>query len=326
MRAELEDAMNIGAVPNVIRREWGIVTTHADIRLYPTSVPGYSEIRWEMDLFQATSLIVGNPVAILHRSKDCGFFYIESPIGKGWVDARDIAVGSREDVRRIVSAKEFLVATTHRVPIYGDPGFSNFSQYFYFAATVPLESKTANAYVISLPYRKHDGTLGTGRAYVRPDADVHVGWLPYTKRNVITQLFNLLGQPYGWHSQQNKRDCAGTQRLLLRSFGIVTGRHTSYILNASDHMFYMNPKLTTEEKIAELDKLEPVVTMTGNAGHIVLYLGKARNGKHYFMHQGGWGIKDADGTEYVVNRTALNDVENSWYSVNRPNVYTTMRP
>lgn len=325
MRQEIVDKMNVNGIPDVITRRFGIIVNHANVRFYPTSVPGYSDTKWELDFFQATGICLGNPVTVLHQSVDGDFFYVESPIARGWISVKDIALADRESIRKLTEEKNFLMATGDKIPVYGDSSFRNFARYFYFSATMPLIRHDRTAYSVKMPFRKPDGSLGISNGYVKPDADVNIGYLPYTKRNVITQFFKLLNKPYGWGDQDNKRSCAGTQRVLIACFGIKTGRHPSFLLSASDHQTYINPGLSTEDKTKEVSKIEPIVTLAGTPGHIVLYLGKAHNGKLYFMHQAGWGYEDENGDHLIVNRTTVNSVEHKWYDISRPRVFTTFR-
>ena len=325
MRQEIVHVMNLNEIPDEIVRRFGIVVKRANVRHYPTDVPGYSDTNYELDLFQATALYIGNPVSVIHRSADGSLLYIESPVSRGWVAAETIAFTKKDEIKSITEDNNFLMATANKVPIYGSPGFTDFSRYFYLSATLPLVAKNKSFYVVKLPYRQPDGKLGVTEAYVKPDADVHIGYLPYTKRNMLVQFFKLLNHPYGWADQDNKRDCSGTQRVLLRCFGIKTGRHPSFILSSSDHQYYINPNLSAEEKKTEIAKLEPVITLAGNSGHIVLYLGKARNGQQYFIHQAGWGYDDENGEHFIVNRVSINSFDHNWYDVNRPNVFTTFK-
>ena len=324
MRQKIVDAMAVESIPEEIIRRFGIVVKRADVRHCPTSVPGFSETKWECDNFQATALYTGNPVAVIHQSSDGAFLYIESPISRGWVAADKIAFGRKEEVLELTNDKNFLMATADRVSVYGDPGLTVFSQYFYCSATLPLVAKNDTFYVVKLPFREPDGKLAVTEGYVKSDADVHIGYLSYTKRNMLVQFFKLLNLPYGWADQQNKRDCSGTQRVLLRCFGIKTGRHPSFVLSSSDHQVFINPDLSAEEKKAEIAKLEPVITLAGNSGHIVMYLGKAKNGQQYFMHQAGWGYDEGD-QHYTVNRVSINSFDHKWYDVHAPNVFTTFR-
>jgi len=322
MKQELVDDMNMESIHDVITRRFGIIVYHSSVRQYPTHVPGYHNTKTELDRFQVTDLCIGNPVAILHESVDGNFLYVESPIARGWIDASNIALADRSTIRGLTESKRFLMASGNKVPVYGDASFENFALYFYLSATMPFVSNDSNAYVVKMPYRKPNGNLGVVNGYVKPDADVNIGHLPYSKRSIITQMFKLLNTPYGWHGQDNKRDCVGTLRVAFRCCGLITGRHMS---DASTHQVKFDTKLSTEEKMAEVAKIEPVITTASAPGHIVLYLGKGHNGMLYFMHQGGWGYKDENGDHLIVNRVSINAATHSWYHIDKPNVFTIMK-
>ncbi|MBN1293919.1 MAG: SH3 domain-containing protein [Candidatus Latescibacteria bacterium] len=326
MKQEIVGKINIAGVPDVIKRRFGVIVNRADMRLFPTATPGFSETKWEMDFFQTTGVYTINPVSILYESVDGDYYYVESSIARGWMAAENIAIAPREEVRKLTKDPNFLMATGDKVPIYGDSSFKNFVRYFYLSAALPLIRQDNTGYTVTLPYRKLDGSLGIDRGYIKPDADVHKGYLPYTKRNVIIQIFKMLGQPYGWADQQCKRDCSGTQRVVINCFGIVTGRWPNFLLLASDHQTYIDPALSTEEKLKELEKIEPVITWAGTGGHAIMYLGKARNGKLYFIQMAGWGYEDENGENLTVNRVAVNSAEHAWYDVNKPRVFMTLRP
>ena len=177
MKQKLVDDMNLKSIPDVITHWFGIVVNHTSVRQYPTHVPGYHNTDTEIDRFQITDLCIGNPVAILHKSMDGNFLYVESPIARGWVDTRDIALADRRTIRDLTEEKKFLMATGDKIPVYGDSLYENFVNYFYLSATLPLISTTENRYTVKLPYRKTDGFLGIANGYVKPDADVHIGYL-----------------------------------------------------------------------------------------------------------------------------------------------------
>jgi len=324
MKQAVVAEMNIDAVPDMVTRRFGVVVNRTDARFYPTDVPGYSDTKWELDHFQATSLTNGTPVAILHQSADGQFYYVENPQGQHWIDSRDIAVASRDEVHALTE-RTFLMSIGDKVPVHTGSADGVFSRYLHCSGRLPLLGETADGFTVLLPVRETDGSLGTHTGFVAASEPVHVGFLPYTKRSIITVMFNLLGTPYGWMDQDGKRSCSGTMYVLLRCFGFETGRGPSFILSSPEYVTYIDPRLSTEEKLAEVSKLDPVITMAGTSGHIVLYLGRAKNGKLYFMHQGGWGL-DANGRHYSVNRVALNSLDNDWYKVDSAAVFATFKP
>jgi len=329
MKDELAAKLNMQGVPRTITRRFGLVVNHTNVRQYPTSVPGYHDIGVMLDRFQITDLHIGYPVAVLHESADGDFLLAETPLAVGWIPAADVALADRETVRSMAYPKKFLMGCADKVPVYGDAARKNFARFLHMSETMPLAGGAAvsgaapsGGYTVRMGYRTPDGSLGIAAGYLKPDADVHEGWLPYTKRTVLTQMFKLLNTPYGWHGQDNKRDCVGTLRVVFRCAGLETGRAIS---RASDNRVPVDPKLSDTEKTAIVSGIEPVITVASNPGHTALLLGKARNGKLYFMHQGGWGYKNEKGEKLIVNRVSINCVEHSWFSISQPDLYTVMK-
>jgi len=324
MKRELVDNINLDAVPNTIERRYGLICRRADVRLFPTSAAGFSETKWEMDFFQTTGEYIITPVAILHQSTYGDFYYVQTPVARGWISADNIALADRNAIRKLVEA-DFLMAAGDKVPVYADPEFTRFVQFYRMSSTLPFKKKTDDAWIVTLPYRSADGSMKTMDAYIRPDADVHEGYLPFTKRNSISQIFKLLHTPYGWADQFDKRDCSGAQRVVLRCFGIITGRWPNFVLLAPEHRTYIDSEWSTEKKTEVISQIEGGITWCGTGGHLVFYLGKARNGKLYFMHMGGWGYDEGD-QHYFVNRVAINESSHSWYNIDSPRVFSTFRP
>jgi len=323
---KLEKAMNLDAIPSTIKRRYGVIVERGDIRLFPTFIPGFSSERGAMDLFQNTSIYMTVPVTILHESTDGDYYYVESPVARGWIDSGTVARGAPSEIRKLISTDNILMVTGNKVPVYGDRECTAFRQYLYFSGYVPFVKKTDGGYVVKMPERRRDGTLGIAECYLKSDADVSIGFLPYTKRNIITQIFKLLHQPYGWADQLKNRDCSGTMRVLYRCFGFTMGRWPNFQLLAppDENIHFMNRSWSEEEKIAEAAKIEPFVTIVGSGGHVALWLGRAHNGRYYFLHQGGWGYNEGD-QHYYVNQVNINDVTHTWYNIRSTPVFSTIK-
>jgi len=323
---ELKASMNLEAIPETIQRRFGVIIRRGDIRLFPTIYPGYTSERSAADNFQNTSIYMTVPVTILHETRDGDYYYIESPVARGWIDSQEVAVASKEAIRTLTEADDMLMATANKVPVYGDRECTAFRQYLYFSGYVPFVRKSAEHYVVRMPERNKDGSLRVVECYIKPDADVSIGFLPYTKRNIITQIFKLLHEPYGWADMMNNRDCSGTMRVLYRCFGFTMGRWPNFLLLAppDEHIHIIDRELSEEEKIAEAAKIEPFVTVAGSGGHIALWLGRGHNGKYYLMHQGGWGYDEGD-QHYYVNQVNINDVTHKWYRIDSVPVFSTIK-
>ena len=71
------------------------------------------------------------------------------------------------------------------------------------------------------------------QALVPYNADVSVGYLPYTRRNIVAQAFKLLGDRHGWSGQNESRDASGLSMDVFASFGIRLPRNSSCLLYTS---------------------------------------------------------------------------------------------
>ena len=115
-------------------------------------------------------------------------------------------------------------------------------------------------------------------------------------------------------------------RSVLRSFGIYTGRWTSHLLHASDHVVMFPRKTPVEKKYEFLGDCEGGICLVGDGGHISMYLGEV-DGKHYVIHSSGYSYTGEDGTRMNVNRVNVNDTDlaggsniRSWTEI------TTLKP
>lgn len=320
------DNMNMNDVASVIVPKYGILVKQTLNRAVPIAQAGYGNPRSWLDGFQSTSLDLGMPVAILHASKDRTWLYVRSEIAFGWILAENVAVGSQKDIENYLASKDILVALEYNVPVYGDSEFMNFMENLFIGSNVKLLGKSANGYKVEMPVRKPDGTFSTATGWVKPGAKVSVGYQPFTQSNIISTMFNMLYRPYGWADSEHEYDCCGTVRVVLRTFGMKTGRWTSYELHSTDHVVAF-PRNTPKEKKYELLKgKDPGITLVGSAGHICMYLGEV-DGNQYVIHQGGYSYKGDDGKTYHFRRVNVNDTElDGGSNISDYSEITTLRP
>jgi len=309
MKNELIDITDVPSIPqNSVIPRYGIIVRHTLGRVMPLNLPVSGRPGGWIDDFQSGMIDYAQPVAILHTSKDGDWYYVRSEISFAWVPAEQVALGSPREIGNYINSKDFIVATCHKVPIYGDRKCTVFVEDFYMGARVKLIRKTSDGYKVSFPYRKPDGSFGTTTGWVKPDARVSAGYQPFTQRNIINTVFTLLYRPYGWADSWNERDCCGMIRVVLRTFGIYTGRWTSHQLHASDHVIMFPRKTPKEEKYKYIEGCDPGICLVGDGGHISMYLGEV-DGKYYVIHQSGYSYTDENGTRLNVNRVNVNDTE-----------------
>ena len=309
MRKEIIAAIDFDAIPDTVHPRYGILTANTLCRRVPSHLRAYNVRRdWWIDAFQRRPLETGMPVAILHMSKNRDWFYVNSEIAFGWIPARNVAAGSAKDIRKLSDPDDFIMATAHKVPVFADKESSVWITDIYQGSRLELIGSTSEGYRVNVPFRGGDGFLKTVEGWVKPDAGVSAGFQPFTQRNIITTIFKLLYRPYGGGGTDHERDCDGTVRTVLKTFGIFTSSITTHELYFSDHVYKFSENTPKEVKYKCLDSCDPGITLCGFPGHIVFYLGKV-DGNYYVIHSNGYSYHAEDGTEIGVARVSVTDTE-----------------
>ena len=307
-KQELIAAIDIGSLSGEVTPRYGITVRNTLNRVAPTADRVFgSQYQW-LDMFQNSVFETGTPVAVLHASKDGEWLCVKSDISIGWVPASNVALGDADFIRDLADPDDFVVAITHKVPIYADKECTIWLTDLYMGAKLGLKDKVAAAYRVNVPFRGHDGAVMAVNGWIKAGAEVSAGYQPYTQRNVITTFFRLLNRPYGWGGMDHERACTGTIRAVFRTFGIFMPPWTTFQLAYTDHVITFPKDTSKEEKYRYLDTCEPGITVCGFDWHVTLYLGKV-DGFHYVIHQNGYSYHDENGNEVRVGRVSVNTTE-----------------
>lgn len=308
MKEELFAETVADRISDVVRPEYGVLVRHTLHRIMPTNVQTFwSQYAWQ-DLFQATGLETGEPVAVLHRSKRGDWLYVRTTMSFGWVPRENVAVAPAARVREVIEARSFLVSLDHRVPVYRNRERTDWVNDLFMGAKLPLAGKTSSGYHVRVPVCGPGGTLEVIDGWIAPDAAVSVGYQPFTRRNMIETAFRLLGRPYGWGGSCHERSCSELVRTVLKTFGIRVARGMLNEINYADTVFSMKENAAPETKYRVLDNCGAGATLCGSRQHIVIYLG-AVDGRYYVIHSNGYSYHDREGTEFRVGRVSVNDME-----------------
>ncbi|MDD3118938.1 MAG: NlpC/P60 family protein [Victivallales bacterium] len=291
-----EKNMNLAAITDQVTVRWALVTHRAALRTFPDPVAVVNdEHDPEVDMFLETGLNTGDVLAILHISADGQWFFVQRFNYRGWVNRDDVAIGSRDAVLHYADREPRLVITGARVLtayLPDEPALSR--RALDMGDSLPLAKERpagghidhmsiSGHWVIELPVRRDDGTLAIRPALISRNRDVNVGYLPYTRINLIRQAFKLAGERYGWGDAAMNRDCTGFVISVYRSMGLILPRNSS---EQRDQMLGLTLKLrqdgTEHSDPAALDRLKTGDIFTSSS-HVMLYLGKI-NGEHYVIH------------------------------------------
>ena len=148
----------------------------------------------------------------------------------------------------------------------------------------------AASYIVQLPVRSDKGALEFRHALIARNQDVHLGYMPYTRRNVLHQAFKFLGERYGWGHSYNARDCTGLVLEVFKTFGFVMPRNSRQQGHSEIGENVRFPlDAPAEEKLAALAGAD-VGDLLYSTGHVMLYLGCVDD-EHYVIHDltgSGW--------------------------------------
>jgi hypothetical protein len=291
---------SIGTVPSVVRPAWGVIAARVSLRRLPTNEAFYDRPYGnEFDRFQYSTLECGNPVVVLHRIADGSWSFVQTIYTMGWVPSASIAIGDRQNVAAFCRSKP-LVATASMVPVYTDAAFTSHAVTIPMGTRLPFVETTERHYAVTLPWRAPDGALRFVTGYIRREADVSIGFLPYTPRNVYRQLFKLEGTPYGWGDLFDGRDCSRLVMDVFSTFGFNMPRNSSRQAAFNIAGRKDTKGLSEKDKISNLIILGYRPALLYMPGHIMIFLGVI-DGKVYAIRS-AWALRE---TRILGERTVM---------------------
>lgn len=265
--------------------QYGIVCSRADVRALPTDEEVYTDAEnRQNDEFQDTALAVNEPVLVVHTSKDNEWFYVIAEEYAGWTRVENIGLCTKQEWTAARNVNRFLVVTGDRLefhtrqsePFSGDYTFTMGTRLALAENREWQQSVTEGAvrdnYVVKVPVRSEDGTLAYDFLQIPVGCDVHIGYLDYTRANILTQAFKMLGNPYGWGGMNGERDCSSMVRDIFLCFGFRLPRNSSDIAESGSASSIDLSKLDDTRKVVNIMTAEPgdILQMPG---HVMIYLG-----------------------------------------------------
>lgn len=298
---------NLSGIAPITPVRYGFTVSRASIRTFPTAdcVTSRSYDR-EFDSMQETTLDPAEPVILLHQSLSKDWYYVQSYNYRGWLPASAVAIAvSRQEWLQYVDSAEFLTVTSSKI-IVGENEFA-------MGAKLPLADRqispiivdrltAGGSYAVRLPLRGPNGELIFELAAVAGDSRVVKGYLPYTRANIIRQVFKLQGQRYGWGGMYGGWDCSSLVLDVYRSFGFKLPRNADEQEQAAGRTV----TFAGNARVSQLAGLEPGAAVY-MPGHVMMYLG-GHGENQYIIHALG-GYSTANGRvpvmQVVVSDLAL---------------------
>jgi len=313
-------SLGLVRLPETIRVRFGMVVERTAMRTWPNADVVYkSRATIDLDRFQENGLFPSDAVAILHESADGKWYFAQSYNYAAWVRKDKIAIGERDAVLAYRRAEPFLIIAGNRATTNFNPNTPAVSEVrLEMGARLPLidpedvnhdvdGQNPAASYIVRLPVRGEKGELDFRYALIARNQDVRIGYMPYTRRNVLHQAFKFLGERYGWGHSYNARDCTGLVLEVFKTFGFVMPRNSKQQGHSKIGQNVRFPvDAPAEEKLAALAGAD-VGDLLYSTGHVMLYLGCV-DGEHYVIHDltgSGWTDEQGNFREGAMNSVSV---------------------
>jgi len=257
VRIRIENALPVDAVQAVV--------DPIDLRCVPLAAGLYrGRIDRAFDRNQCSRLHPGDLVRVLRRTTD-GWLYVRAGHGVGWLEdallsppMTPVAARSLRNRPRLSIIGDLVPAVTAR----GELAFLRMGTGF------PLVEDSDASFQILIPT-----ATGWTDAFVARSPEVHVGFLPMTRKNVLSLAFARMGDPYGWGGIGGFRDCSGLLLDVAASFDLRLGRNSSVQAQAGAQVIDVAGQ-SNDDKVAAIRNANARgVVLLYMPGHIMLYLG-----------------------------------------------------
>ncbi|GMA65018.1 C40 family peptidase [Alicyclobacillus fastidiosus] len=292
----------------------GFAVESTDLRRFAVATPAFqSPTDKEFDELQDTTLHTFEPLVVVGESQDANWLYVYTTTYRGFVAKQAVAVTTWENFKQLRSSPSFVVVTKPFTLTQPQPYDAKVSRrWLEFAAVLPLFESGENLgrqhvlgnICVFLPVRERDGELTMRPAYV-PRADVHVGWLPFTRQSCVSMAFTLLHERYGWGGRLGVHDCSSFTRDVHRTMGVELPRDAGVQERALLWRIAFPEGISGRDKGRQLEQLQPG-DLLYMPGHTMIYLGSIQ-GRPYVIHDfAGYVV---EGTEIPINQVMVSTLD-----------------
>ncbi|MBQ9274156.1 MAG: SH3 domain-containing protein [Succinivibrio sp.] len=271
---------NLSGLPEQVQLGYALLLRRSAVRVLPTLQGWYSQSGdYNYDNLQMSVLNPGEGVRVVHHSRDGQFAFIVGGNVSGWVRTADLAVAERSVWLSCVRPSRLLVVTAPQLTL--DTGTERVL--LEMGSTLPYVGESSAGALTRLPVMMQgklqfsEVTLGDPRSY-------HLGFLPYTRGNVLRQALRCLGLVYGWGGQNEGVDCSALVQNVYRSMGLYLPRNSRAQISS---LLALQKSRGAECGAAERLCGRGVFASGAlwyKPGHIALYLGEDERGEGVMLH------------------------------------------
>ena len=321
--------LNLDALADSNAVRFGLILRRANMRTWPTKdVVFKSQETFDLDRFQENGLFPADAVAVLHESSDGQWCFVQSYNYAAWVLKEKIVTGDRQKILQYRDRGNFLIVAGGKVTTNFNPKVAAISELqLDMGVRLPLLNadeierhvdgqNPLSSHAVLLPVRGDQGELQLRTALIARNQDVSVGYMPFTRRNILHQSFKFLGERYGWGHSYNARDCSGLVMEVYKTFGVLLPRNSQQQRKSPiGRNIDFSACDSAEEKLKVLARCD-VGDLLYSPGHVMLYLGHV-DGEPYVIHSlfgAGWTDDDGNFQEGVLNGVSVTPIRKIYVS------------
>jgi hypothetical protein len=301
-----EKIMNLESVDEIEGIRHGVTVCNSRLRIIPTlrqehvAIENNGRARW--DMFNLDIIPIASPVKILHTSKSGAYMLVLTERGFGWINTENIAFADQNLIGECRPEEDFIICAGETVPYYADSSCRYLSGCLRMGDRLGYSSIN-NQFEITIPFRNPDASFSLEKVWLKKDADVHIGFMPYTQRNIIGQAFKLIDHAYDYTGAWFGRNHATILRDLFSCFGFTLPGN-GVLLKAYNYTGIIKPELSKEEQFQNILSNEPCVTILITWAHSQLYIGQYKSVPYVFDTH-GYGYTGDDEQEYIIRRSCI---------------------
>ncbi len=250
---EILENRNIRKVPEEVQITYGITTKRCTLKYLPSLENFYSSDTVSENT--ATELPYATPLLILHQSLDEKWLFIQCSFYQGWILKEDILSINEQEFLLFLKPDKFITIIK--------PLLSFQNTFLDLGVTLPVLGIHKNFFEVFIPTKKEI------RIETFNKENCILGYLPYTKENILELAKSCIGIPYSWGGKKYGLDCSLFIFNLFKTFGLQFPR------NARNQEKTIGLKKIDLKGKTEIEKKEILNTLSYPAilhkkGHVLL--------------------------------------------------------
>lgn len=300
--------------------QYGFSVKRGSVRILPTDKAVYDDEKLPLfDLLQNSSILLNEPIIAIHTSMDGDWTYILTSYCSGWVKTENIAVCDSYRDWKAIQEEEFLMITENRFRLDVDTSDPDVSELELTMGDKLALAETGNdgmtrdgrtpldVYAVKIPRRGLRGKIQFKKAFIPAYHSVSLGYLNYTRQNVLRLAFASHGERYGWGGTFESRDCSQYIMEIYRCFGLQFARNTSGQMAMKCRTLNLDG-LSDEEKLEIIHEI-PVGSCLYFPGHAMLYIGEESGNPYVISAVGTMNFQGTeDGEAIPIHSVCMNDL------------------